>query len=372
MCAFGLSAQAQDLAASAAQTTPATWTLSATASEASVGQGLPVLALGRDDWPRYRSKDASQPRAQRSVQAELSATHASGWRIGTLARAEAWLQASPDAVTAAALEATKSGLQTGRSYDLDASSQSWQAQGVRIGTPWQTLDAPAPWRWQADVQLLQLRRLRTIDLSGNVSYLGTDIYAFKVRSQRSNPGITDTFLPPSGRSGLGASLSLALHGEPAAGWKVQLRADDLLSRLDWTDLASDTAVLDSQVSSRAPDGSLDYAPIIKGQKALLQVTRRIGAHWQAKASWSAFAAHGELGEVTLRASRKAGLAQYWLGWDSSDGAHGHPRWSAAVEPVRRVASLGLTWGGWHALVASDGKGEKSEFRQLSLGWQGAF
>lgn len=65
------------------------------------------------------------PRAWRSLQAELIATSPSGWRFGALARAEAWLQASPDAVTAAALEATKSKPDINRNYGLNASSQSW-------------------------------------------------------------------------------------------------------------------------------------------------------------------------------------------------------------------------------------------------------
>jgi hypothetical protein len=363
---------AQDLPSSASETSRSPWTLSATASEESIGQGLPVLALGRDDWPSYRSGQSSHPRAWRSLQAELSATHPSGWRISTLARAEAWLRASPDAVTTAALEATKSEPETGRPYELNASSQSWQGQGVRVGTPWMQLDAPARWHWQADVQLLRLQRLRTIDLSGNVSYLGGNAYDFKLRSQRFNPGITDTFLPPSGSSGLGSSLSVALQGEPAVGWQVHLRADDLLSRLDWPDMASDTALLNSQVTSCALDGSLDYAPLIKGQKALMHIRRRIGVHWQAKASWSAFAASSQPGMVTLRADRKAGLSQYWLGWDSGDAGYNRLRWNMALEPVRRVASLGLAWGGWHALLATDGKGIKSEFRYLRLGWQGKF
>ena len=351
---------------------PAPWTLSATASEESIGQGLPVLALDRDDWPSYRSGQSSHPRAWRSLQAELGATHPSGWRISTLARAEAWLQASPDTVTAAALEATKAEPEAGRRYDLNASSQSWQGQGVRAGTPWMKLDTAERWHWQADVQLLRLQQLRTIDLSGNVSYLSTDDYDFNVHSQRSNPNITDPYLSASGSSGLGSSLSVAVHGEPAEGWQVQLRADDLLSRLDWPDLATDTAVLDSQVISRAPDGSLDYAPLIKGQKTLMHVTRRIGVHWQAKAQLVRFRPQRPAGRGDA-AHRPQGWAEPVLArlgqWRCRTS---RPRWSLAIEPVRRVASLGLVWRGWQALLATDGKGARSEFRYLHLGWQGEF
>lgn len=363
---------AQDLHSGTPEITRTPWTLSATASEESIGQGLPVLALDRDDWPRYRSGQASQPRAWRSLQAELSATHPGGWRFGALARAEAWLQASPDAVTVAALDAMNSRPETARSYDLNASSQSWQGQGLRVGTPWLKLDAADRWRWQADAQLLRLQQLRTVDLSGKLSYQSSDVYDFNVHSQRSSPNITGPYLSASGRSGLGSSLSVAVQGEPAAGWQVQLRADDLLSRLDWPELATDNAVLNSQVTSRAPDGSLDYAPLIKGQKTLMHITRRICVHWQAKVSWSAFESQSQPGAITLQLDRRAGLNQAWLGWESGDAGRNRPRWSLAIEPVRRVASLGLGWHGWQALLATDGKGTNSEFRYLRLGWQGEF
>jgi len=369
---FSFPSLAQGQHFSTLETSQAFWTLSATASEESIGQGLPVLALDRDDWPLHRSGQASQPRAWRGLQAELSATHPSGWRFGALARAEAWLQASPDAVTVAALDTMNSRPEAARNYDLNASSQSWQGHGLRVGTPWLKLDTSDRWRWQADVQLLRLQKFRTVDLSGNLSYQSSNVYDFNVHSQRSNSNINDPYLSASGRSGLASSLSVAVQGEPAAGWQVLLRADDLLSRLDWSELATDTAQLNSQVTNRAPDGSLDYAPLVMGQKTLTHVTRRIGVHWQAKVNWSAFKSHNQLGAISLQLNRRAGLNQVWLGWESSNNGRNGPRWSFALEPVRRVASMGLEWHGWQALLATDGRGSNSEFRYLRLGWRGEF
>ena len=363
---------AQDASAPAPGATPPHWTVSATLGEESIGQGLPVLALDRPDWPSYLSGQEAHPRAWRSIYAELSATHPSGWHLGALVRAEAWLQASPDVVTAAALDATDSKPETGRRYNLNASSQSWQGQGIKVGTPWLALDAARRWHWQADAQLMRLKRLRSIDLSGSLLYRASDLYDFNIQSQRSSPGITGPFLGASGRSGLGGSLSVALQGEPAPGWQLQLRADDLLSRLVWPDLATDAVTLNSEVISRAPDGSLNYAPLIKGQKSLQRVTARIGTHWQAKASWAAFASSGQPGAVTLRANRKAGLNQYWLGWDNSETARNKLHWRLEIEPIRRVASAGMAWGGWYALLATDGKGKGSEFKTVNLGWRTEF
>ncbi|WP_296917109.1 hypothetical protein [Polaromonas sp.] len=365
---FSLPSLGQEPSSRRPGVTPAPWTISATVGEESIGQGLPVLALDLPDWPSYRSRQASKPRASRSIWAELNATHPGGWRVGALVRAEAWLQASPDTVTLAALEATKTDPDINYSYDLNARGQSWQGRGIRLGTPWLQLDAARRWHWQADAQLLRLQQFRTIDVSGNMVYRGGDVYDVNVQTQRSNPGITGPFLPASGRSGLGSSLSLALQGEPAARWKLQLRADDLLSRLAWSDLTTDTATLNSQVISRAADGSLNYGPLIQGQKTLTRVSGRIGVHWQAKASWAAFESSGRPDALTLRADRKAGLSQYWLGWDGGDTGRNRPHWRLEIEPLRRAASAGVVWGGWHALLASDGKGTGSEFRSWNIGW----
>ncbi|MDB5868563.1 MAG: hypothetical protein JWP96_895 [Polaromonas sp.] len=369
---LGAPSHAQDILANAPEIARAPWKLSAMASEASLGHGVPVLALDRPDWPSYLSGSVAHPRAWRTLQAELGATHPSGWRFGALARAEASLQASPDAVTAAALEATSSEPDINRRYELNAHSQSWQGRGIRVGTPWLALDKPARWHWQADAQLLRLQQFRTVDLSGNVSYQGGGVYDFKVQSQRSNPGLTGPFLPASGRAGLGSSLSIALKGEPAPGWQVQLRANDLLSKLTWSNLATDTAMLDSQVTSRTADGSLDYAPLVKGQQALMRVTGRIGVHWQATVSRAVFTSGDDSRTITLRVDRKAGLNQSWVGWKNGDAEQNRFHWRVEVEPVRRAASLGLAWKGWHAALATDGKGTGSELRALNLGWQADF
>lgn len=369
---LSVSSYAQDIPANTAKAASTFWTLSVMAGEASVARGLPVLVLDRPDWPSYLSGHEASPRAWRSLQGELQATHPDGWRFGALVRAEAWLQASPDAVTAAALEATKSEPDLNRSYSLNARSQSWQGRGIRLGTPWLKLASAERWHWQADVQILQLQQLRTNDLSGNVTYRGADVYDFNVQSQRSNPSMTGPFLPASGRSGVGSSLSIAVQGEPAAGWRLQLRADDLFSRLQWSDLATDTAVLNSQVTSRAADGSLDYAALIQGQQALMRVTRHIGAHWQAKASWSPFDWGDGLEAITFRINRKAGLTQYWAGWDNGATSQGRLHWNLEFEPVHKAASLGLAWNGWQARLSSDGKGAGSELRAFSLGWKTGF
>ena len=105
--------------------------MSATLSEESIGEGLPVLALDRADWPNFRSGHVDNPRAWRSIRAEVTAINPGGWRLAALVRAEASLDASDDTVTLAALNATNSRPDTARSFDLNARGQSWQGRGIR-------------------------------------------------------------------------------------------------------------------------------------------------------------------------------------------------------------------------------------------------
>ncbi len=353
---------------------PAAWTISATAQEEAIGHGLPMLALDRPDWPSYRSDPVAMARTVRSVRAELGATHPSGWRLATLARAEAWLQASADTVTIAALDATKSNPAAAGSFSLNARGQSWQGQGIKVGTPWWTIDTTERWHWQADVQLLRLQQLLVGALSGNLRYSGAGVYDFNLQSQRSNINITDPYLPPSASSGMGTSLSLALKGTPAPGWQLELRADDIFSRLAWSKLATETAVLNSQVTSRASDGSLNYAAVINGRNALLQVTKPIGVHWQARFAWSAFQSSGQTGALTLHVSSKAGINQYWLGWNSASNpaARTSLHWSVEFEPTWQATRLAMAWGGAQISVATDGRGLATQYRQLKVTWKSLF
>lgn len=358
----------QDIAVSAPDRMRSNWTIGVAFEDELVGQGVPVLALDRPDWPNYLTKQAGTAKAWRSLKAEVAATNPAGWRVAALARSEAWLRASHDAVTIAELDATSADPAMAGNFNIQANSQNWQGEGIKLGTPWAKLSEAGQWQWQIDAQVMRLRQLRTNALSGDLQYQGSGVYDFDLNSQRSSKSITSPFLAASGSSGLGVSMSVAVQGRPAPGWRIKLRADDLMSRLQWSDLATETSTLNSQITSRAPDGSLDYAPLRKGQNALTNVSRRIGAQWQAHIAWAPFERTGQAGAVTYRVSRKAGINQNWVGWSSGDADPAALRWRFEVEPNRSAVQLGINWGDWQAIVASDGKGLATEYRKLHVGW----
>lgn len=344
------------------------WSIGVIFEDELVGQGVPVLAIDQQDWPNYLSKQPDTAKAWRSLKAEVAATNPAGWRVAALARSEAWLRASPDAVTIAALDATNSDPAIAGNFKILASSQNWQGEGVKLGTPWSALSESGQWQWQIDAQFMRLRQLRTNALSGDLQYQGSGVYDFDLNSQRSSKSITSPFLAPSGASGLGLTMSVAVQGTPAPGWQIRLRGDDVMSRLQWSNLTTETSTLNSQVTTRAPDGSLDYAPLRQGQNALTKVTRQIGPHWQAHIAWAPFESTGPEGSVTYRVSRKAGINQNWVGWDSGVGMPAALRWKFEFEPIRSAVQLGVTWNGWQAVIASDGKGRATEYRRFLIGW----
>jgi hypothetical protein len=348
------------------------WHISAVVAEESIGQGLPVLALDQADWPRYLPNPVTQGRAFRSLKAELGASHKSGWRVAAVTRTQAWLDASPDAVRMAALEAQGANPTGASHFQVNAKSESWQGSGVTLGTPWWPLDLAGVWQWQADLTWLKLQQLRLADASGTVTYRGAGGYDFDLRSQRSNLDVTGRFLAPSGDIGAGASLSLAVQGQPLPGWRLALRADDVLSKLHWDDLATDSNALQSQNTSRAPDGTLNYAALLNGKKELLPIATQIGPQWHAELGW-AIQKDQVLGrELTLKLSRQAGINQHWMGWKSGCGQCAAPQWHVEFEPSWKAARMEVRWMHWTALLATDGKGMAAQLRQFKMGWQLAF
>ncbi|OIN94032.1 MAG: hypothetical protein AUJ20_02135 [Comamonadaceae bacterium CG1_02_60_18] len=349
-----------------------TWVLGATVAQESVGFNLPVLALSQPDWSNYLSQADNPGRAFQNQQIEIYAQHPSGWRVAAVVRSQTWLDANADAVTLAAAQASNTNPPEQRHYQLAALSQGWAGRGLRLGTPWWPVATSRRWQWQAGLALLQLTQLRLAQVGGQLDYTAANAYDFDLWSQRSNTGITGRFLPASGSAGSGASMSLAVQGQPLPGWQVALRVDDLASTLQWNNLATDANALVSANTSRRPDGYLDYAPYLKGQKTLQAVTAHIDPRWQLNVQRTLNADASNHAALTLQMSRQAGINQAWLGWQSGPTGGQAPHWSLTLEPHWRALKLQAGWHGWQLVLASDGKGPDTQYRRVELGWQSGF
>lgn len=344
------------------------WQMSAWADEQSVSDGLPVVALDRTDWFRGLGKTASLYSAQRQLQGGLDATHPTGWRVGALARSFAYVQATGGAVTLAAQMAQKIDPAVGVVSNVNAKSWGWSGTGLSVGTPWIPFVQSGQWRWRADAQWLRLSKIRENKLDGTISYQGGTYDAYANATRWGNQ-ITGPFLPLSGPTGWGGSLSLTLEGEPAPHWYLGIRANDILSRLHWASLARETSLINSQITSRHPDGSLNYAALVNGQQSLDVWKKSMDTQWQLDVRHTIRGEQGALGALTWRSTSWGGLDRHWLGWASPARGKG-VKWLVAVEPWRHVLSGGLHWRGLSLGLATDGKSKShTQYRSWSLRWE---
>ncbi len=340
------------------------WSTRVSVETHSVAQGLPVLALDRDDWHKLITIGPDMARATQRVGAFWEVEHPSGWRLGAVARSQASVVASPGAL---ALAQAGAGDTVDAQFDLSASYLGWRGRGLTLGLPWQSLDKGA-WTWTADVQWLQLTDLRHTQLGGVAQYqAASQTYGFDVTADRASRGITGPFLGGSDVTGTGYSVSWAAKGRISPGLTVSLKAEDVWSRLRWGRLARERLHLNTQVVRRRADGFLDYAPAISGQQSVQALSARMGARGDARLVWQ----YAPTSTVSARWHRLAGMDEFWLGWstawpDSSLGLQ------LGWETVRQAAAAKLTWHGFYVDMGSDGRGTLSEYRQVGLGWTKRF
>lgn len=348
------------------------WTVDASVNLEAIGQGLPVLMLAGDTWPQYRTDRPSTARAALWARAELQATHPSGWRFATVARQEASLVASADAVDLAAAYATSSNPGVPRTYRVDAQAHQWRANGLKLGTPWLTLDSTESVKWQADLQYLQLTKLATTSANGTVQYQGNGVYDLDLHAVQANLGVSGPYLAASNTSGWGASLSGQLAAELAPQLHLTVAVDDLLSTLQWSGLATDSSAIQSAAVTRAADGTLDYGPLIQGRKYLSDIRKEIGPTATAKLAWRPSASFTPPGAATARYVRKYDIEQLWLGWDAERPGELGLTWSAELEPQVGALALRLHGAHWSVQWAGDGRGAASQYARTALGWTGSF
>jgi hypothetical protein len=340
------------------------WAPFTSVEEHSIADGLPVLALDHDGWQQLVPIGPDTARAAQRVNAVLGAEHSSGWRLGALARSQAAVAVSSDALSLAQAIAGDRSPAADTSFGLGASYVGWRGRGFTVGIPWQSVGSN-DWQWTADAQWLQLTDFRYTQLEGTALYQSsTQTYGFDVSSDRASRGITGPFLGISGVKGVGYSVSFAAKGQITPKVQVSFKAEDLLSRLRWGQLAREQLSLNTQVQRRRADGFLDYAPAISGRQSIQAVSARMGARYDTQLAWQ----YAPTSAASARWHRLAGMNEYWLGWST--------RWpersislQLGLEAVRQAVAARLTWNGFYVNVGSDGKGTVSQYRHIGLGWE---
>jgi hypothetical protein len=371
LAGWGLSVLAGACAAQGAAPSdqaPSQWRLGAYGQV--VGQawsnGLPIIEMdGR--WSRGYEPRQGVQRAYQALDAELGVSLAKGgadqvdasdaWRIGWVQRAQAQVRLSGQAAQVVYHYQSQTDPAQAESLDSAATVQWWQGRGLSVHTPaWQH----GAWLVSGRVQWLQLQRLRRTDTSGITAYNGAGDYAYNMRISDADSSRQAAFLQPAEASGQGASVSLALQWQPAPGWAAGLALDDAWSRLRWDGVNTTAATLDSEVSTRTPDGYINYEPAVQGQDTRKAVTERIPVTVRADLVWQR-----PEGDWFVHLQRRWGLQQAWVGWSGGQDW----RWRVAVEPRAAAASVGLQWRGWCVQAAADRFDGSAHVRQLGVAYQ---
>jgi hypothetical protein len=345
------------------------WRFGVQLEQTAIGQNLPVMGLDRSDWPKYLTEHESVARAFSDIKVEIIATNPNGWTVGVVKRSQSQLFTNADAKNLATVLTLNMDPGNNKTYIVSAHSQSWQGDGISFATPWLSLDDHGVWYLQGNLTLLQLSSLDAKNITGAVKYRGNRTYSIDLHSQHSSKEITGFFLPATGQYGTAESISFAVKGCPSSILCMLIQANDIDSALHWSNMATDNKFGNSNIITRASNGTLDYGPIVRGRKSLANFESTIGTFWKTNFSVRPVDHLSLPVELNLKALEVADIQQTWLGATLFGNDDSNFRsWSFSYEPVWKAFALSVTKGNLNLLFSSDAKGIGSQYQSLQLGW----
>lgn len=351
---------------------------------------LALGLMGRSHWHRREwaqvSPRAGDNLAQIDDEARLGWRQRGGawdgWHVAVLARSQATLVASQDALALAAQVARGEHLASDTDWQARVRLRAFTGAGLAFGREQALTFVPAPGRWQAawEVQTLALGRWRERDIAGPVHLdAATQRYGFALASTEADSRLQLPFQQPAASHGAGLLLGgrLDWQGEGGqAGWApwAQLALRDG-GWLRWRGLPQQQATLDTATASTDADGFLVYQPLIQGRNRQSTVTR-----WQ---PWRASLAGG----VTLADRQRLGLRLDTLpGWGAALPALTWQRPAASASAAgwaglglgaewrlhERRLTLGLDWRAFSLRAGADRLGGSARSREWALTWNAPF
>lgn len=324
--------------------------------------GLPVMDP-EGDWTRgYQARSGSQ-RAYQSVRAEAGVAfevpgwpQAGRWQVGMLARSQSLIDLSGEAAQVLQAYQSRQDPQAPQTFMTQARVLSWRGRGLALHSPtWKFGPASVAVR----TEWMTLKRLRTSQAQGAITYQGEGAYDYQLKVDDSSPSAQTVFLPRGDKLGQAQSLSLALGWQASDTVDLSLSVDDLWSRLHWAQLNALQANINTQVASKTPEGYVQYQAAIQGQYTPGPLNVRIPRAVEAVAQW-----RRPEGQWSLRLHQQGGLRQSWLGWHTL-GADG---FGVAIEPRYGAMQWGAHWRGLQAQLMFDRLDSAAHVRQWSLGY----
>ncbi len=298
-----------------------------------------------------------------------------GWQLSALARQSATLVASRGAVKLTQ-DIVADGPPAG-SYQADVSLRlrafaaygiDWALQGQSRLPHW--LDALAPdssVRWQAGVQTLQLVRLLTRDVTGQVHFdAASASYATRLESDQFNDQHHYLYQGRANTRGWGWLAHWQVVWQASPQWAWHLGVSDI-GRLHWSRLAHEQRTLDTNVQSTDGSGNVNYAPLLQGRDRQDRLTLLASATVQGGMNWQ-----WREGQQLELSARHLGGTQPWLPYSGVRLQSGGWQWRLGWRWHERAVQLGLDNGPWQVQLAGDALDSRARTRQFRLQWQQAW
>ncbi len=201
-----------------------------------------------------------------------------GWQIGLEYRQQGSLDASHDMVEFYHMYQQRERPVRARDFAIDGQFQSWSAAGLRLAHSFAlSADKDTAPLLMISGSVYANPRMRDMAISGTANYQSNDVYSLAVTSLESNTRYRYPFMQNVSPSGSGASISLALQWPLRENLTLHLAANDLWSRMRWSNLPTVRQQLNSEVTSYDQDGYVNYRPLLSGQNSQMRKQRSIGA-----------------------------------------------------------------------------------------------
>lgn len=267
------------------------------------------------------------------------------WSIGWEVRQEASLDANREALEAVRLYKQRLDPAPNTRFDVGARFTAWSAQGLRVGHNFDgpTIAGYTP-RLNISGAFYTRPRLRENEVSGSVLYTPAGTYSFNATQTDADSRNQYPFMRYTPNAS-GASLSLTMDLPLTDALSLQLKAEDLWSRIKWENLPVMQRTIGSDVTERDSNGYINYRPVLSG------TNRQISKNFSIPRSFSALLAYrsGPWG-ASAQVERWSGVTIPTL---SLDRHFGWGVLSASVETRFNTVGIGVGIGKFRLLVQAD-------------------
>jgi hypothetical protein len=170
-------------------------------------------------------------------------------------------------------------------FSANVKYKNWLARGLRVGRNFEGPEiAGRAVRTLVSVARYSGSRYRQNEVSGNVSYLGSGEYGFNASELDIDSRAELPFLNAT-PEGSGFSVSVATEVPLSEALTLNVKIDDLWSRMRWRNLPVTRQTINSDVAGTDSEGFLNYRPLLSGRNQQVDETMTLPRYGAAELSY---------------------------------------------------------------------------------------